>query len=152
MHSCMVSCKKKCTVDVAAVSPTYVGSGITRNPALTVSGDTVTAPAGYYSQAKSASVTTVTQATPSVTVSNTGLITATATQTEGYVEAGTKTGTRQLTTQTAKTVTPTKSSQQAVASGVYTTGVVTVAAIPSDYIIPTGSQTITSNGTVDVTA
>lgn len=57
-----------------------------------------------------------------------------------------------VTRQAAKSVTPTKSSQTAVASGVYTTGVVTVGAIPSDYIIPSGSQTLTENKTYDVTS
>lgn len=42
-----------------------------------------------------------------------------------------------VTRQAAKTVTPTKSSQTAVASGVYTTGAVTVAAIPAQYITTT---------------
>jgi hypothetical protein len=79
-------------------------------------------------------VTTVTQATPSVSIDANGKITASATQTAGYVSAGTKTGTKQLTVQAAKTVTPTKSSQTAVASGVYTTGAVTIAAIPDEYI------------------
>lgn len=68
----------------------------------------------------------VEQATPSITVSSSGLITASATQTSGYVEAGTKEATKQLTTQSAKTVTPGKTNQTAVASGVYTTGAVTV--------------------------
>ena len=81
---------------------------------------------------------TVTQATPSITVSSAGKITATATQdTSGYVSAGTKTGTKTLTTQAAKTVTPTKSAQTAVAAGKYTTGAVTVAAIPAEYITTT---------------
>lgn len=69
---------------------------------------------------------TVTQATPSITVSTSGLITASAAQTAGYVEAGTKSATKQLTTQVAKTVTPGTSDQTAVASGRYTTGAVTV--------------------------
>lgn len=68
----------------------------------------------------------VEQATPSITVSSTGLITASATQTEGYVVAGTKSATQQLATQAAKTVTPSTSNQTAVASGKYTTGAVTV--------------------------
>lgn len=42
-----------------------------------------------------------------------------------------------VTRQAAKTVTPTKSSQTAVASDVYTTGAVTVAAIPAQYITTT---------------
>jgi hypothetical protein len=70
---------------------------------------------------------TATQATPSVSVDSAGLITATATQTAGYVSAGTKSGTKQLTVQAAKTVTPTTSNQTAVASGRYTTGAITVA-------------------------
>ena len=73
------------------------------------------------------SMATATQAAPSVTVSSSGLITASATQTAGYVAAGTKSGTKQLTTQAAKTVTPTTTAQTAVASGRYTTGAITVA-------------------------
>ena len=101
---------------------------------LTASGATVTVPAGYYASQATKFVATATQATPSVSIDSAGKITATATQTAGYVSAGTKTGTKQLTTQAAKTVTPSKSSQTAVAKNVYTTGVVTVAAIPSKYV------------------
>lgn len=79
--------------------------------------------------------------TPSITVSSGGIITA---------SANGKSNTQQLTTQAAKTVTPTKSSQTAVASGRYTTGAVTVGAIPSEYIVPSGSQTLTENDTYDV--
>lgn len=42
-----------------------------------------------------------------------------------------------VTRQASKTVTPTKSTQTAVASGVYTTGAVTVGAIPAQYIVTT---------------
>lgn len=113
---------------------------------------TVTPDSGYDGLSKVTvnAMPTSTQATPSITVSSSGLITASATQTAGYVSAGTKSGTKQLTTQAAKTITPSKSSQTAVASGRYTTGAVTVAAIPSDYIIPSGTKTITANGTHDV--
>lgn len=102
---------------------------------LTASGATVTVPAGYYASQATKSVATATQATPSVSIDANGKITASATQTAGYVSAGTKTGTKQLTTQAAKTVTPSVSEQTAVASGVYTTGVVKVGAIPNEYII-----------------
>lgn len=94
---------------------------------LTASGATVTVPAGYYASQATKSVATTTQTTPSITVSSSGLITASSTQSAGYVAAGTKNGTKQLTTQAAKTVTPTTSNQTAVASGVYTTGAITVA-------------------------
>lgn len=69
---------------------------------------------------------TATQATPSITVSSAGVITASATQSAGYVAAGTKSATKQLTTQAAKTVTPSTANQTAVAIGRYTTGAVTV--------------------------
>lgn len=101
---------------------------------LTASGATVTVPSGYYATQATKSVATATQATPSVSIDSAGKITATATQTAGYVSAGTKTGTKQLTTQAAKTITPSTSSQTAVAKDVYTTGAVTVAAIPSKYV------------------
>lgn len=104
---------------------------------LTASGATVTVPAGYYASNATKSVATATQATPSVSIDSAGKITASATQSAGYVSAGTKTGTKQLTTQADKTITPTKSSQTAVAKNVYTTGAVTVAAIPSQYITTT---------------
>lgn len=107
---------------------------------LTASGATVTASDGTKSVSKS--VATATQATPTISVDSAGKITASATQTAGYVAAGTKSATSQLTTQAAKTVTPTKSSQTAVASGVYTTGVVTVGAIPSEYITTTDANAV----------
>lgn len=104
---------------------------------LTYWGAEVTVPAGYYASNTGKSVNTVTRATPSISVNSSGLITASVTQSSGYVTSGTQSATKQLTTQAAKTVTPTKSSQTAVASGVYTTGAVTVGAIPSEYITTT---------------
>lgn len=94
---------------------------------ISVSGRTVTVPAGYYPSQASKSIATATQATPSITVSSAGLITASATQSAGYVSSGTKSATKQLTTQAGKTVTPGTSQQTAVASGRYTTGTVYVA-------------------------
>lgn len=87
---------------------------------------------------------TATQATPSISVNSNGLITASATQSAGYVSNGTKSATKQLTTQAAKTITPSTSSQTAVASGVYTTGAVTVGAIPSTYVKPTITRLATT--------
>lgn len=69
----------------------------------------------------------VEQATPSISVSSGGLITATAAQVGGIVADGTKSATQQLTTQGAKTVNPGTSTQTAVTSGRYTTGAVQVA-------------------------
>lgn len=94
---------------------------------LTASGATVTVPAGHYASQATKSVSTATQATPSISVDSAGKITASATQTAGYVSAGTKSATQQLTTQAAKTITPGTSEQTAVEAGVYTTGEVKVA-------------------------
>lgn len=95
----------------------------------TTAKQTVTPDSGYdgLSQVDVNAMPTATQATPSISVSTGGLITVSATQSAGYVFAGTKSATKQLNTQAAKTVTPSTSSQTAVASGVYTTGAVAVA-------------------------
>ena len=66
-------------------------------------------------------------ATPIISVSAGGLITASTQQGKGYVPGGSKSATQQLPTQGAKTVTPTTTEQIAVASGRYTTGDVKVA-------------------------
>jgi len=147
------------TVNVGAISSSYVGSGITRRSStdLSASGATVTAPAGYYSsnatksvQAGSATTpaTTIT-ANPSISVGSDGKITATVNKSQnvtptvsaGYVSSGTAgaigvtgSATSQLSTQAGKTVTPTESEQTAVASGKYTTGAVKVGAISSTYV------------------
>ena len=121
-------------VKVGAISSTYVGSGIATDPTPTVSANVVTIPTGYYSSNTDATVPGVTKATPSISVDSNGLITATVTQSAGYVTAGSTSNTEQLTTQAAVTITPTETSQVAVSSGKYTTGNVTVAAISSTYV------------------
>lgn len=73
---------------------------------------------------------TATQATPSITISASGLITASATQSAGYVSAGTKSATKQLSTKAGTTITPTTSEQTIISAGVYTTGAIKVAAVP----------------------
>jgi hypothetical protein len=101
----------------------------------------------------------------SANVNSSGLVTYTA-QYQGYTNATVSSGyvsdftagmlevdasnTYQLPTQSAKTITPSTQQQTAVTAGKYTTGAIKVDPIPSQYIIPTGTVNITSNGTVDV--
>ncbi len=66
-------------------------------------------------------------ATPTINVSESGLITASTSQEAGVVEAGEKTAEEQLPVQAGKTVTPGVSDQEAVGAGKYTTGAVIVA-------------------------
>ena len=154
------------TVQVAAISSDYVGTAVPRKDAddLTVSGATITAPAGYYSSAVSATIPNGTIAIDSKTIdvpgstisldSSTGIITAygrNASSTirgyvtnSGYLEFNTQASNTltinqadasyALPTQAGLTITPTESEQTAVASGKYTIGVVKVAAVPSDYV------------------
>ena len=112
------------TVTVNAISSTYVGSGVDRwtSSDLTASGATVTAPAGYYENAATKSVSSGTAGTPTATkgtVSNHSIsVTPSVTNTTGYITGGTKTGTA-------------------------------VSVSASELV--SGSQTISQNGTVDVT-
>ena len=108
---------------------------------ITVTANTVKVPAGYYSTANTKTVAETTVATPAISVSSDGLITASSAQTAGYVAAKTTTATKQLTTQSAKTITPSSSAQVAVSAGKYTTGDITVSAVPTE------TKTITANGT-----
>ena len=87
------------SVSVGAISSSYVGSGITRRSSsdLTASGATVTVPAGYYASQASKAVASGTAGTPSAskgTVSNHAVtVTPSVTNSAGYIDGGTKTGT-----------------------------------------------------------
>ena len=92
---------------------------------ISVSGPTVTVPSGYYSGSYTKVVANANQATPSIRVNSSGLITASSTQSEGYVAAGTTSTTKQLTTKAAATITP-STTDQTIASGKYLTGAQTI--------------------------
>ena len=155
--------------DVGAVSSDYVGSNIAQRSSsdLTASGSIVTVPSGYYAAEVSKAINAGSATTPSttlnwdptITVNDNGLITAsysihqdiTPNVVPGYVNSGTAgritatgSSSKQLSIQIAATITPIESEQTAVASGKYTTGVVKVAAVPSDYVgsnVPTHDST-----------
>lgn len=164
-------------VKVGAISSTYVGSDVAQNDSsdLTASGATVMAPAGFYAESASKTVasgsastpaTSIT-ANPTISVNASGLITAsvsgsksvTPTVSAGFVSAGTAgtvsvsgSNTQQLSTQAAATITPSTTSQTAVAAGKYTTGAVTVAAMPSGTAgTPTATKGTVSNHSVSIT-
>lgn len=92
---------------------------------LTASGASVTVPAGYYPTQVSKSVAAATQATPTISINSSGLITASATQGAGYVPAGTKSATKQLSTKGAETITP-GTSNKTIGAPVYLTGTQTI--------------------------
>ena len=113
---------------------------------MTVSGATVTAPAGYYASNASKSVASG-SATPAATISATGASVSTGTNTltlsksvsntptvtSGYVSSGTAGNssvslTASVTTQAAQTIHP-STSDQTIASGRYLTGTQTVKAV-----------------------
>lgn len=115
---------------------------------VTVSGNTVTVPYGYYSDEVKKTVATTSVATPSITVSSSGLITASTTQSTGYVTGSTKSATQQLDTKGATTITPTSSVQTAVRAGTYVTGDIKVAAV-SNTDTPTVENGTLANPTIN---
>ena len=145
-------------VKVAAIPSDYIGSEVPQKSSsdLSVSGATVTAPAGYYENAASASVPNATWknastvgVVPEISVDANGLVTANCAgwtsihplTDSGYADADTAANiqlsgvkTSQLPPQSAQTITPTESEQTAVGSGKYTTGEVKVSGIPTDYV------------------
>lgn len=132
-------------VTVNAIPSNYVGSGITQRSStdLTVSGATVTAPAGYYGSSASKAVASG-SATAAATISGTAATVSTGTNTltlsktvsntpqvtAGYVASGTAGNssvslTANVTTKGTATITPT-TSNQTIASGTYLTGTQTI--------------------------
>lgn len=157
-------------VSINAISSNYVGSNIAQNSSgdLIISGATVTAPSGYYATAASKTIpsgsattpaTSIT-ANPAISISSSGLITATANATKsitptvsaGYITAGTAgtatvsgSTTSQLDTQAAVTITPSIAQQTVGGAGKFMTGAITVSSIPSAYQNVTGVTAVASH-------
>ena len=87
---------------------------------LSASGATVTVPAGYYASSVSKSVSTVTQASPSLLIDTTNnCVKATCTQSSGYVTGGTTSGTYSFTKSAGNSYTPGTSQKSLFNSGLH---------------------------------
>lgn len=134
------------SVSVAAISSTYIGSGITQRTStdLVVSGATVTVPSGHYASQATKTVASGTPGTPTATkgtVSNHSIsITPTVTNTTGYITGGTINGTA-VTVNASELASGTKT---ITANG---TGIDVVGYATVDVDVPTPSYTATITNT-----
>ena len=107
---------------LAAVEELPDIDGIHTEEATAVAGDILAGKTAYADGKKlTGTIPTVTQTTPSISVSDGGLITASTTQSAGYVAGGTKTATKQLPVQGAQTITP-GTKEQTIPASRYLTG------------------------------
>lgn len=148
------------------------GTDITGNIAsktssdLTASGDTITAPAGYYAASASKAVASGSAGTPTATKgtvsSNSVSVTPSVTNTTGYITGGTKTGTP-VTVSASELVSGTKTisssgttdvtnyASASVASGSATTPATTITANPTISVSSGGLITASVSGSQSVT-
>ena len=140
------------TVTVNGITNTYVGSSVPVQSAITITPSsatqTITGQKYMTGDITVAAITTTSQAIPQVSINpETGLITATANQTEGYVEADTKRGTLQLTTKATTTYAP-STSDQYIQAGTYLTGLVTIEGMTNGDNLAYGTTTTVSEALV----
>ena len=156
------------TVTVNAISSTYVGSGIARKSStdLTVSGATITAPAGYYSAAASKSVATMTLPTSAASSATSGYTSkatigrSTAAQyiniPPGYNSAGAYYVINAVANGSAKGPSSLSGSSATVSTGTNTltltkTGVTTTPTVTAGYVSSATASTATVTLTASVT-
>ena len=108
----------------------------------------VNIPAGYHPGTGTVSHNTVNIPDPSISISSSGLITASGSWTKGFTTDSSYSNTKQMNTKAATTITPNEAQQTAIATGNYATGNIVVAAIPNNYV----GSAITSRTSTDVTA
>lgn len=136
-------------ISQVVISVENADGGINTNDATLTSGGQMLSGVTAYSKGTkyTGTIATVEGPTPDISVSGSGLITASVSNPKGYQSsATTKTATQQLTTQGAKVITPSDSAQTAINSGVYATGSITVSPVPTE------TKTITANGTYSPSA
>ena len=144
-------------VTIEPIDSGYVSSGVARKTSsdLSVVGDTITVPAGYYENAASTSVAAGSLRYSGWTETesnNRYIMTANKTFSPGYLSSA-QDVVRMFTSVIDTTITP-STSQQVVERLDRNTFIkkVVIDPIPNNYIIPTGNKIITSNGTeIDVT-
>ena len=132
-------------VPIEILADAYDDIAVNNDSNVVVNKAEVTVGGGYYPNGVKKNVNTALQEEPTITVDENGKITASATQQEGYVLGGTKTATKDLETQAARTITPDKITQVAVQKGKFTTGAIEVAPIPTKYIDTTDADAIAAN-------
>lgn len=101
---------------------------------VSVDGPDVTIAPGYYPQKVEAHVVVRDLNTPTITVSETGLITASIVQPDGYVYEWEIDKTMQLPIMAGGTITPTKDRQIAIEEGHFATGDINVEPIPDTFL------------------
>lgn len=145
-------------VIVGGISSTYIGSAVPlrSNADMYKSEYAVYAPSGYYSSEALYTVPADEHTAPTINFdSNYGTIRATHNASDTIRNKHILSGTsnmfsdRQLPSLGASTYIPTESIQY-ISSYQWLTGSQTIAAIPSSYIIPSGTYSVTENGTYDI--
>lgn len=144
-------------VTVNAIASDYIGSAIPLKSSadLIVWGPNISTPSGYYSSTVFETVSAGSITSKGWTFTKTSdparfNIKFTASINSGYFTSSTINNTYGLVLE-SKTVTPTESSQTVIPYGDgYYLDSVTVGAIPSSYIIPSGTYSVTENGVYDI--